>query len=60
MTGTQLKDARKELGMTQEEMAERMGYKNRESIAQLEGKDEVPGYVAAHVRTLLQLPRRGE
>lgn len=39
--GKKIKDRRKELGMTQQELADKMGYKNRSAICLIEtGKEE--------------------
>lgn len=41
--GKNIMDRRKEIGMTQEELAERMGYKSKSSINKIElGKSDIP------------------
>lgn len=48
-----LKDIRKKLHMTQKEMAELLGYKNRPAITAIEnGTRQLSGQARAHLRTI--------
>ena len=40
--GDRIKQRRQEIGLTQDEMAKRMGYKTRSSICKIENSDNMP------------------
>lgn len=49
MTGAEFKAIRQQLGLTQGELAERMGYTHRVAIAQIETQDTVARHIEAHI-----------
>ena len=55
MTGTEFKKIRQALGLTQQQLADRMGLSRRETIAEIEGRDAVQGHHAAHLQCIQQI-----
>lgn len=55
MTGADFKQIRQHLGLTQRELADRMGYSRRETIAKIESYPVVPTHVEAHIKEIRTL-----
>ena len=55
IVGERIKLRRMELGMTQYELADRLGYSNRSSIAKLETRDDIPAKRLSKIAQVLEI-----